>query len=304
MKRLVLRLLALLLILVATDQVLGAVTRHFFFRTLDGDTGGQVNGLLRSRSRIVVFGSSRAESHYVPLRIEKEFSSSVFNAGFKGSNALYDLAVLRLVLESWTPDLILYDVSGITAANSSTNPYMRLEPVYPYFDHPSVWELIRKTDRFQDLFFRSRLYPYSGKIHSIVIFNLMPARVGSDRGYRPQGGDLGTDPVLPPSSTLPEANHDLVAAMQDFLVTATSHKSRVIVICSPRYRAGPCELPPEVHDVLAKAAVPYLDFDLQAFPQFANPHYFRDVDHLNASGAEAFTAALCDELRHRNLVFY
>lgn len=100
----------------ALDFVLGKAAEHYFFKTYDGDTGGAVNGLLAKKSDVVVFGSSRAESHYVPDVLSASWGVSAFNAGFKGSNIIYDYGVLQLVLEAYAPKLIIYDFTSISVA--------------------------------------------------------------------------------------------------------------------------------------------------------------------------------------------
>src|ERR1700761_5075299 len=72
-----------LVLLFVLDRALGALAEHWFLKTRDGDTGETTNALLADRNAVVVFGDSRAESHYVPEKLQAGLGMSAFNAGFK-----------------------------------------------------------------------------------------------------------------------------------------------------------------------------------------------------------------------------
>src|SRR5947208_10607522 len=59
-----------LVLLFVLDRGLGAVAEYWFLKTRDGDTGETTNALLADRNAVVVFGDSRAESHYVPEKLQ------------------------------------------------------------------------------------------------------------------------------------------------------------------------------------------------------------------------------------------
>src|SRR5260370_29162768 len=80
------RVLLLLALLFALDRIGGALAAHWFAKTRDGDTGEDINSLLQQKSAVVVFGDSRAESHYVPALLAEALGASTFNGGYKGAN--------------------------------------------------------------------------------------------------------------------------------------------------------------------------------------------------------------------------
>ena len=52
---------------------------------------------------MVVFGDSRAESHYEPKILQQALGRAVFNGGYKGSNSIYQFGLEQLMLRSLHP---------------------------------------------------------------------------------------------------------------------------------------------------------------------------------------------------------
>jgi hypothetical protein len=290
--------LLLLVLLFVLDRALGALAEHWFLKTRDGDTGETTNALLESRSAVVVFGDSRAESHYVPAKISAALKTSAFNAGFKGSNTIYDFGLQQLIFDHYTPRLIVLDFSAYSLMKTHDNPYNRLEPLYPYWRDPAVWRVIDSGDWKQRLTFFSRLYPYNSKIHSIVMFNVMAHRPHAADGYEPQFGVMGDQPLEPLDRRPVAYSDDLTAYLERFLVSAHDHGVPVVIVQSPRHAAGSFVLPPQIKQRVDEFAIPVIDFDTARYPQFADHRLYRDPSHLNDSGAEQFSellgAKLCE----------
>jgi hypothetical protein len=285
----------LLAIVVGCDRLIGAVAEHWYFKTNDGDTGGGVNALLRKRSDVLVFGDSRAESHYVPDILGSGFHASAFNAGFKGANSLYQYALEQLVFDHYTPKLIIYDFSPYSIAKSKEDPYSRLYPLFPYWRNEHVWSLIAQSGLVRRLAFLSRIYPYNSKIHSIVLFNVFESRPNASNGYVAQYGTMRSEPIEPMPVPI-SYDDELVDYLDRFIVSAHSRGVKVIVTISPRFAAGSYEIPMQIRERLAELDIPVVDFGLGDFPEFANYRLFRDPDHLADEGAKLFSRVAVDKI--------
>jgi len=292
------KVLLLFALLFALDRVGGALAEHFFMATRDGDTGGQINGLLAEKTDVLVFGSSRAESHYVPGVLTETLGKPTFNAGFKGSNVLYDYGVEQLVFDTYAPKLIVYDFSPIAVLKPKGDPYEKLYPLYPFWKNQHVWNLIGEDGPLRKSFFLSRLYPYNSKVHSIAIFNVIKSRPGAASGYVAQGGTLGANAQPGDIDAEAESTYDpgLVDHMLKFIDSARAHGVELVVITSPRYAKGQYTIPESVRRKLAELQVPHLDFDLDEYPQFNDPRLFKDENHLNHDGAKLFSRLLGQKL--------
>src|ERR1700730_7617531 len=284
--------LLLLVLLFVLDRALGALAEHWFLKTRDGDTGETTNALLENKSAVVVFGDSRAESHYVPAKISAALGTSAFNAGFKGSNTIYDFGLQQLIFGRYTPRLIILDFSAYSLMKTRDNPYNRLEPLYPYGRARGVWRVIASGDWKQRLTFVSRLYPYNSKIHSIVMFNFMAHRPHAADGYEPQFGVMGNRPLEPLDRRPVTYSDDLTAYLERFLVSAHDHGVPVVIVQSPRHAAGSFALPAQINQRIGQFAIPPKYFDGSTYPQFAAHRLYRDPSHLNDRGAEQFSELL------------
>jgi hypothetical protein len=285
----------LLAVLFACDRLAGAAAEHWYFKTRDGDTGGQINTLVQKKFDVLVFGDSRAESHYVPSVLRARLGESAFNAGFKGANAMYQYALEQLVFDHYEPKLIVYDFSPYSLG-SEDNPYSRLYPLFPYWRNEHVWEVIAEAGPVQRLAFLSRLYPYNSKIHSILLFNVIDKRPGADDGYVGHPASMRRAPIEPIRAHPESYSELLVSYLDRFIVSAHEHGVGLVVTMSPRYASGTYVIPRKVLDRLAEYGVPIVDFGLEQYPEFADAKLFRDPSHLDDQGARAYSRILADKL--------
>jgi hypothetical protein len=289
-------LVALLFVL---DRIAGAIAEHWFFKTRDGDTGEDVNALLEQRSPVIVFGDSRAESHYVPALLGDALGAPAFNGGYKGSNTIYDYGLEQLVFDRYTPRLIVLDYSAYSLMKTREDPYLKLAPLHPYWRDPGVWQIITAQGRAAPLYFLSRLYPYNSKLHSIVIFNIVPGRPHASNGFEPQFGTLGAAAPGPLERRPLEYDDLLVSYLERFLISAHDRSVPVVLVMSPRYARGTFRIPAQIQRRIDEFAIPVLDYDLDRYPQFADHRLYRDLGHLNEAGAESFSRSLGAELCRR-----
>jgi hypothetical protein len=293
------RALLLLALLFTLDRLGGTLAAHWFFKTRDGDTGESINSLLEQKSAVVVFGDSRAESHYVPALLADTLGASAFNGGYKGSNTIYDYGLEQLVFSRYTPRLIVLDFSEFSLMKTRDDPYLRLAPLHPFWRDPGLWQVIGEGGRAAQLYFLSRLYPYNSKIHSIVIFNILAGRSHAANGFEPQFGTMG-DSALGPLSRKPVEYSDLlVSYLERFLICAHDHQVPVVIVMSPRHAQGTFRIPAQIRRRIEEFSIPVIDYDVEHYPQFTDYRLYRDVSHLNKGGAESFSRLLGAELCKR-----
>jgi hypothetical protein len=298
-RRFAVRLLLLLALLFVLDRLGGALAEHWFMQTRDGDTGEDINSLLERKSAVVVFGDSRAESHYAPAALGNALGVPVFNGGYKGSNSIFQLGLQQLLFDHYTPGLIVLDFSEYSIMKTGSDPYLKLAPLHPYWRSPGLWRVIAEQGRRAQLYFLSRLYPFNSKIHSIVMFNLMASRPHADRGFEPQFGHIEAAPLGPLDRRPVEYSDLLVSYMERFLVSAHERGVPVVIVMSPRHATGTFRIPAAVQERITQYGIPVLDFSVQHYPQYADHRLYHDNSHLNSDGAQLFSAALGAQLCER-----
>ena len=83
-------------------------------KSYGGNSGAQINHIIRTKYDAYIFGASRASHHYDPSIIEDKLGLSCFNAGDDGKNATYQLGILQMLLKKHTPKLIVYEIGDLT----------------------------------------------------------------------------------------------------------------------------------------------------------------------------------------------
>jgi hypothetical protein len=282
-------------LLFVLDRLIGRGAEYLFLKTRDGDTGGQINALLANHSDIVIFGDSRAESHYVPEILQASLGAATFNAGMKGSNAMAQYALEGLLFDHYTPKLIIYDFSPYSLMRSK-DPYGKLEPLYPYWRDSHVAELIDEAGPLERLFFFSRMYPYNSKFHSIILFNLIRHRPNASNGYDGQPLPMSYVPIGTVESREQDYDPTMVAYLEKFLVAAQVRGVRLIVTESPHYSTGSFPIPARIRRLLTESNTPVIDFDSTRYPEFMDFRLFHDAGHLDDAGARIFSGLLGTEV--------
>jgi len=288
--------LVLLALVVLLDQGLGRLAQVLYDRTRDGDTGETINALLERPHDIVIFGSSRAESHYIPSILRDATGASVYNAGFKGSNIVYDYGLEQLLLDHYVPKLIIYDFSSFSVQRSTADPYEKLYPLYPFWRNAHVWSLISEGGLRARIPFLSRLYPYSSKIHSLLIFNLIGHRADAEDGYNGNTAVMPDGPVGPLRVAREDYDPRLTSYLAEFVEAAHRSGAALVFVESPRRARGSFPLPDGIAALLGKYGFPVIDFDDARFPESTDHRFFRDPSHLNDRGAKIFSRAVGEQV--------
>jgi hypothetical protein len=86
-------IIILFLILLAFDRVGGAILRHYYFSQTSGSWYRTTYSIDSTRADILVFGSSRANHHYVPEVFEDSLNMSFYNTGQDGNLILNNYAI-------------------------------------------------------------------------------------------------------------------------------------------------------------------------------------------------------------------
>ena len=305
MGRFLAKLLLFLLLLLAADFVLGKVIDHFFKRTLYGENWSKENWLLSQPYEVVCFGSSRTFRHYIPSIMQDSLGMTVFNAGANGQYIFYAYALEQLMLEEYTPRVIVLDLlpNYVTQAESAEEELGRMSVLAPYAGNPAVAELLTAGKLNEKLKLRSRLYRYNSRLLSLAS-NYFAKPGGMDNGFVDIGktrfrelhafaDDLDKNPAV-------VYDDRRIEILKKFIRSAREHKSLVVLSFSPTVRP----LSPKVEEILdfyAKLAgemqVPFIKLTSADHPQFYDQTLYSDLIHMNGLGGHAFTPIFASRLK-------
>ncbi|HOT96747.1 MAG TPA: hypothetical protein PLN61_11305 [bacterium] len=303
--RFLLKLVLFLGILATADYVIGKVIDHFFRKTLYGENWSKENWLLSRPYDVVCFGSSRTFRHYVPEIMRDSLGMTVFNAGANGQYIFYAYALEQLMLERYTPRVIVLDLlpNYVTRAESAEEELGRMSSMAPYADHPVIASLLTGGQRNEKIKLRSRLYRYNSRLLSLAsnYFN----RPGvTDNGFVPIGKTkfraLHDFPDNLDPNPAPVYDPRRIEVLKAFIRSARDKGALVVLAFSPTVQP----LSPKVEQILAwyedlarSMDTPFIKITSAEYPQFLDQNLYSDLIHMNEPGGRAYTPIFVNKLK-------
>jgi len=251
-----------------------------------------------TRADILVFGSSRANHHYIPEAFEDSLRMTFYNTGRDNTGIRFQIGVLKSLLKRYTPKLIILDYYGNFDKNNIVNDIPSLLPYYR--THEEVRKIIESNSTFERAKLLSEIYPFNSQISSIIIGNLEinKKRYSDDKGYVPlfnqwqaKLDSINIEKTYPIDSSK-------IYYLREFINLAKKSGAKVFVIYSPIYQYY--KMSQEIvicNDICKIENVPFWDFSKDTL--FLNHgHLFYDFDHLNQNGAKIFSNIIVEKIKY------
>lgn len=302
-KPFLLKLCLFMLLLVAADFVVGSVLQYLHKRVPYGVNWTQTNWLLSEPRDVVILGSSRAFRHYVPEAISKKLDTRVFNAGQNGQYLLYSFAVEQLLLDQYTPKVIVLDLlpSFIVKMDNPQEEFDRLETLSPYYHHPAVRKLLTRDRFYEKVKYASKVYRYNSKIFTILA-NMRSESNHYDNGFEPVGKVRfhKKNPFIVDQMPHMEFDPYKLNILDQFVTSAQKKGVKVVFAFSPVSQplSENCQtVITHVQKIADSHHIPFINFAEPEFADFMNPDYFMDYIHMDEPGARLFSESFADQLQ-------
>jgi hypothetical protein len=180
-----LRLSTFLILTIVLDFTVGNTLQQLFFRQKSGLNYNTTIAMEKTKAEIIVFGTSRANHHYMPGPFESELHKTFFNAGRDGASIYFADAVLRSLSMRIKPQVVILDiVSGWLLTDASS--YERLSVLLPYYNrHPEIHGIIELRSQYEPLKLLSQIYAYNSTLLPILFRNIEPTgkKNQAEKGY-------------------------------------------------------------------------------------------------------------------------
>ncbi len=296
-RRFFITLIVILLLAAGIDLLIGVAGHSLVSSAKGGDTARHRYINREMTAPLLVFGSSRAIHHYDPRVFADSLGVRAYNCGADGSGIILAYMQLTNVLARYTPSIVIYDLYGqYDFMKEPDNSKYLLWERYFYGEGnealDSVFHTIDKNEKWK---MRSAAYRYNSRFLQLMSDNYRPCQ-NDIQGYRPLG-DMPVDFVEP--NPWPTVDFDDVKLeyIRRFAEKCKEHGVTLIVAVSPYYFSTPDEqLPAAVRGIFEAYDVKVLDHSEDG--DFVGKRcYFSDTNHLNASGAEAYTRKIASEVR-------
>ncbi len=295
------KIAAFAVLLWVADAVVGVGCRYLLGRARGGDTGRMNYIADRMEEQLLVFGSSRAVHHYDPRILADSVGLSCYNCGQAGNGIIFCYGQYRLFRDRYVPRVIVYDVHPPFDLSEGDNerflPWLRC-----FYDREGIDSIFRDVDGNKRWKERSMMVRYNEKFVYLAVDAYHPVNA-YDSGYRPlegtvayepksgKGGEAGANPgPFRPDGLKLEYWRKLVSDCK-------ARGTRLVFAVSPLY--VPSGSMPEyepLRRLARREGIPFLSHaGDSAF--VGKSRYFKDSQHLNREGVEAYTRIVASELK-------
>lgn len=293
MKKYLRNILIFVFIIAWVDVLFGLVCQYMNDHSKGGGIKSRHYVCKESNEDILIFGSSRAKHHYVPVLFEDSLGMSCYNTGEDGNGIIYCYGILKMITDRYTPKLIIYDVSAFDLYQDDNMKYLDL--LKPFYYEHGIDSIFWKVEPKTRLMMCSSLYRYNTTCFR-VLGNYLKEDTQYEKGYYALNGSMKKEPKTK-GRKIGNLDSLKISYFEKFL--QLTNKKNILVICigSPYYDASVDDgyyLP--IKDVCDKYNVSFLDYtELTSVKR--NRSLFKDRVHLNNAGARIFTVEIVKEIK-------
>jgi len=298
-KRFLTRLMLISLIIFLCDLGIGKGLKFFYFRQSSGALYRTTYAIDSTKAEILVFGSSRANHHYVPGIFEDSLHHTFYNTGRDGNFTLYNCAIFESIISRYQPKMIIMDINP-EELGYEIKSYERLSSLLPYYeDHKEIRKIVASRSPFEKIKLFSAIYPYNSTLLTIAMgnFEFNKKRKPDIKGYVPIFKKMNShkwDTIRIEKATTDEKKAE---ALKQMITSCKQRKIDLYFVQSPNYNIT---LKNDFNDFILELCktndITYLNFSNDS--EFANnPQYFADRIHLNDEGARIFSNLVIKQIK-------
>jgi hypothetical protein len=299
-KRIIFNLGLLAIIVFILDFTIGKTLKYFYFNEKSGLYYRTTISIDSTTAGVLIFGSSRANHHYIPETFEQKLKLNTYNCGREGNSILYSYAIFKAIVKRYTPQILIFDIN-LNDLNFDKVSYERLSSLLPYYNnHFEIRDIVKLISPFEKYKLLSKIYPYNSMLLTIVIGNmgLNKTRKGDIKGYVPLNNNIKDKVLHNISSVNSTVDTTKMNAVSEIIKYCETNNIHVIFIQSPMYGIGQSTTTTDYFTKLSQEnKVIFWNFMNDSV--FINkPEYFQDQDHLNNKGANYFSNLLVSKLKY------
>ncbi len=292
------KVLVFILIFFILDFALGSMFKYYYFKQTSGFYYRTTFAMEKTKADVLVFGSSKANHQYYPEIFEKRFNLSCYNVGRDGSSIFYHYAILKSVLQRYSPKVIILDITREFEKRQLS--YDRLWMLLPYYEsHPNLQSIIELKGPFEKIKLISKVYPYNSLIFSIISGNsdFNKDKNSDFKGYVPLFNEW-KDPIEHISKPFVDnIDSTKIKIFESFVENCINSGVKIYIVASPNfYITNYVDKSILIaRETAQKYKIEFLDHSNDSI-FLSNRSYFADELHLNNNGAIVFSNILVDEI--------
>lgn len=291
------RAAAVVLTLIVLDLAFGLAMKYVANHAKGGDTYN-LNYINRHfNASLAIFGSSRANHHYVSQVFEDSLGLSAYNCGVDGNGILLAYCFLNnIISEGKAPQVVIYDFFPEYDLYDNGDHQKALTRIKPFYDIDGMKEIIDDLSENEYIKLHLGTYRYNSEFIQMLSDAVAPKQVVV-KGYKPMQGTMATDFVKADNGTKPVIDPVKVKYLNKFIELCSRHSITLVFVTSPVFNGS--------NGDNLKLLRLYGGNDLSLIEMSDHPRFlhnkdlFVDTQHMNSAGAELFSSMLVDSLRSR-----
>ena len=293
MKKYLIKIAIFLAIVGMTDFTFGKVCDYLRDHTKGGFSGNVHYICEKSREDIIMMGSSRMRHHYVPQVFEDSLGVTCYNAGIDGNGIILCYGFLEMILQRYSPKLIIYDVTGFDMYVDDNTKY--LDMLKPYYDKPGISEIFFDVSPMEKWKMMSGMYRYNSNFFGLIGDNLHPMQ-SFEKGYWPSNKEMDYEPENHLGYDGPVADSLKLHYLVKFITLAKEKDVPIVFTASPTWFGKEYKgyLEP-AKNICEEMGVPFID-NYYEKNICSDKKYWADAIHMNDKGAHKYSSMFVKEI--------
>ena len=294
MKNYLIKIVVFFTIVAFLDYPFGRMCDYLRIHSKGGNSANVYYICEQCKEDIIMMGSSRMKRHYVPQVFEDSLGMTCYNAGIDGNGIILNYGFLEMILQRYTPKLIIYDVINFDMYKDDNIKY--LANLRPYYYKPGIKEIFEDVEKSERWKMFSNTYRYNSTLLELIGNNLHPLN-SFDNGYWPGDKVMDYEPV-PPIKNNYEVDLLKLEYVEKFIDLAQEHNIQIVFSVSPSYFSLlMADFNDPIKSICRKKDVPFVDiyYDNEIC---SNKRFWSDAFHMNDAGARLFSQKMAGKIRY------
>lgn len=292
MKKFISRIVIFAVIIAAIDFSFGFVMDYMHDHSKGGGMAKRLYMAREAEDEIMMFGSSRMNHHYNPMIIEDSLGLTCFNAGQDGCGILMSYGFLKMMLDRYSPKLVIYDISVFDFVEDDNMKHISL--LKPYYSDSLVREIITDVSPMDKYKMMSSMYKYNS-LAVRVLGSFISSSSEYQKGFLPLPNTMDYD-VEVIEDSMPKVDETKLKYLRKFVDLCKEKNVPLVFALSPQYKAKDSSFFTVIKSLTSELDVPF--FDNFSNANFClNHNYFQDQYHMNSKGADEYTKYFVSKLR-------
>lgn len=297
MKKFILHIILFFAVAVAVDRAFGLVLDHMNAHLKGGENQLHYDTFCHAEADVLIFGSSRANHHYVPSVVADSLHLSCRNCGYDALGVLNMYGRYRMMASRRKPKVVIYDVFPDNDIYGSSADHLRfLDGLKCHVGKPVIDSILFNVAPMERWKLLSHIYRYNTTVFRLVNDYFFSAPIG-EQGYLPLYGTMDYQPKnYAPRFVGQEPDIVKLAYLEKLVHAAQADGAFVALVASPYYGATSDADFQVARQLCHRLDVPFLNHCTDtAFTR--RREWYKDSSHLNHEGARRFTSVIMEEVK-------